>query len=135
MAVKGKKASLEFFTGYIVEQSLSVDNLFIFIMLFDYFKVPEEFQVWPRWFLTTVVFVTLVFSPCTATPIYLCDYSFQVVPLCHALFMYRVFLLVLFRLAIPSRFLRFYGEKLKCNVLSYSGWSAHALLPPFLWEP
>lgn len=44
MAIKGKKASLGFFTGYIVEQSLSVDKLFIF-MLFDYFKVPEEFQV------------------------------------------------------------------------------------------
>lgn len=45
MAIKGKNAGLEFFAGYIVEQSLSVDNLFIFIMLFDYFKVPAEFQV------------------------------------------------------------------------------------------
>lgn len=43
--VKGKTSALEFFAGYIVEQSLSVDNLFIFIMLFDYFKVPAEFQV------------------------------------------------------------------------------------------
>ena len=43
--IKGKKSGLEFFAGYIVEQSLSVDNLFIFIMLFDYFKVPAEFQV------------------------------------------------------------------------------------------
>ncbi|CAN0360121.1 unnamed protein product, partial [Scytosiphon promiscuus] len=34
--VKGKTSALEFFAGYIVEQSLSVDNLFIFIMLFDY---------------------------------------------------------------------------------------------------
>ncbi|CAM9319720.1 unnamed protein product [Ectocarpus fasciculatus] len=42
--VKGKTSALEFFAGYIVEQSLSVDNLFIFIMLFDYFKVPAEFQ-------------------------------------------------------------------------------------------
>lgn len=45
MVVKGQNAGLEFFAGYIVEQSLSVDNLFIFIMLFDYFKVPAEFQV------------------------------------------------------------------------------------------
>ena len=43
--IKGKDSGLEFFAGYIVEQSLSVDNLFIFIMLFDYFKVPAEFQV------------------------------------------------------------------------------------------
>eukprot|EP00752_Nemacystus_decipiens_P011967 g10608.t1 len=42
--VKGKTSALEFFAGYIVEQSLSVDNLFIFIMLFDYFKVPSRFQ-------------------------------------------------------------------------------------------
>ncbi|CAM9554636.1 unnamed protein product, partial [Heterosigma akashiwo] len=43
-AVKGRQASLEFFAGYLVEQSLSVDNLFVFIMLFDYFKVPMQFQ-------------------------------------------------------------------------------------------
>jgi TerC family integral membrane protein len=35
---------LEFFTGYLVEQSLSVDNLFVFLMLFDYFKVPLKYQ-------------------------------------------------------------------------------------------
>ncbi|CAM9152403.1 unnamed protein product, partial [Ectocarpus fasciculatus] len=43
-AWKGKTAMLEFYTGYIVEQSLSVDNLFVFLMLFDYFKVPSRFQ-------------------------------------------------------------------------------------------
>ncbi len=37
-------ASLEFFSGYLVEQSLSVDNLFVFILLFDYFKVPAQLQ-------------------------------------------------------------------------------------------
>lgn len=41
---KGKTAMLEYFTGYIVEQSLSIDNLFVFLMLFDYFKVPVRFQ-------------------------------------------------------------------------------------------
>lgn len=42
--VKGRKSALEFFAGYLVEQSLSVDNLFVFIMLFDYFQVPLGFQ-------------------------------------------------------------------------------------------
>ena len=41
---KGSTAALEFASGYLVEQSLSVDNLFVFIMLFDYFRVPREFQ-------------------------------------------------------------------------------------------
>jgi tellurite resistance protein TerC len=36
--------ALEFFTGYVIEQSLSVDNMFIFIMIFSYFKVPAEYQ-------------------------------------------------------------------------------------------
>jgi tellurite resistance protein TerC len=34
----------EFFTGYLIELSLSVDNLFIFLLIFGYFKVPKEFQ-------------------------------------------------------------------------------------------
>jgi tellurite resistance protein TerC len=34
----------EFFTGYLIELSLSVDNLFIFLLIFSYFKVPKEFQ-------------------------------------------------------------------------------------------
>jgi tellurite resistance protein TerC len=34
--------SLEFITGYLVEEALSVDNLFVFILLFKYFKVPRE---------------------------------------------------------------------------------------------
>jgi TerC family integral membrane protein len=41
---KGEQCGLEYFTAYLVEQSLSVDNLFVFIMLFNYFKVPLEFQ-------------------------------------------------------------------------------------------
>lgn len=36
--------SLEFLTGYVLEKSLAVDNLFIFVMLFAYFKVPEIYQ-------------------------------------------------------------------------------------------
>jgi TerC family integral membrane protein len=34
----------EFFAAYLVEQSLSVDNLFVFLLLFDFFKVPIQFQ-------------------------------------------------------------------------------------------
>ncbi len=36
--------SLEFITGYVIEQSLSVDNLFVFLLLFRYFNVPREYQ-------------------------------------------------------------------------------------------
>ena len=40
----GKEKAIEFLTGYIVEKSLSVDNLFVFIMLFAYFKVDVKHQ-------------------------------------------------------------------------------------------
>jgi tellurite resistance protein TerC len=36
--------TLEFVTGYLVEESLSVDNLFVFLLIFRYFKVPGQFQ-------------------------------------------------------------------------------------------
>ena len=36
--------SLEFFAGYLIEKSLSVDNVFIFLMIFGSFSVPEEYQ-------------------------------------------------------------------------------------------
>ena len=36
--------TLEFITGYLIEQSLSVDNLFIFLLIFRYFQVPREYQ-------------------------------------------------------------------------------------------
>lgn len=38
----GAGKSLEFVTGYLIEEALSVDNLFVFILLFRYFKVPPE---------------------------------------------------------------------------------------------
>lgn len=41
--VANRKA-LEFFTGYLIEQSLSVDNMFVFAMIFGYFAVPPELQ-------------------------------------------------------------------------------------------
>jgi len=36
--------TLEFLTGYLIEQSLSIDNMFIFVMIFGYFAVPPELQ-------------------------------------------------------------------------------------------
>jgi len=41
---QGKQKALEFFTGYLVEKSLSLDNLFVFLMIFMYFGVPEKYQ-------------------------------------------------------------------------------------------
>ena len=38
----GATKALEFVTGYVLEEALSVDNLFVFILLFAYFKVPPE---------------------------------------------------------------------------------------------
>jgi tellurite resistance protein TerC len=40
----GKQPGLEFLTGYVIELSLSVDNLFVFVLVFSYFKVPEIYQ-------------------------------------------------------------------------------------------
>jgi tellurite resistance protein TerC len=37
----GRQSALEFAAGYLVEEALSVDNLFVFLLLFSYFKVPE----------------------------------------------------------------------------------------------
>lgn len=36
--------SLEFLTGYLIEKSLAVDNIFVFLMIFTYFAVPSSFQ-------------------------------------------------------------------------------------------
>lgn len=41
---QGHQAGLEFVTGYVLELSLSVDNLFVFLVIFNYFSVPEEQQ-------------------------------------------------------------------------------------------
>jgi tellurite resistance protein TerC len=43
MALANEKA-LEFLTGYLIEKSLAVDNIFVFLMIFTYFAVPPEFQ-------------------------------------------------------------------------------------------
>jgi tellurite resistance protein TerC len=41
---EGTQAGLEYYTGYLIELSLSVDNLFVFILIFQYFAVPAEAQ-------------------------------------------------------------------------------------------
>lgn len=41
---EGPVKALEFFTGYLVEKSLSIDNIFIFIVIFSYFEVPLKDQ-------------------------------------------------------------------------------------------
>ena len=38
------RKALEFLTGYLIEQSLSIDNMFVFVMIFTYFAVPPELQ-------------------------------------------------------------------------------------------
>src|ERR671931_226054 len=40
----GPQPALEFLTGYLIEKSLSVDNIFVFVLLFSYFKVPARYQ-------------------------------------------------------------------------------------------
>ena len=40
----GQEKALEFLTGYVIEKSLSVDNLFVFLMIFQYFATPAEYQ-------------------------------------------------------------------------------------------
>jgi tellurite resistance protein TerC len=40
----GRAQALQFVTGYVIELSLSIDNLFVFLVIFRYFKVPDEYQ-------------------------------------------------------------------------------------------
>ena len=41
---RGQQQALEFFTGYLVEKALSIDNIFVFIMIFTYFQIPSKYQ-------------------------------------------------------------------------------------------
>jgi len=41
---RGPQAGLEFFTGYLIEKALSVDNVFVFFLIFIYFRVPADYQ-------------------------------------------------------------------------------------------
>lgn len=42
--LKGPDAALDFFTGYLIEYSLSVDNIFVFVLIFTYFQVRRKYQ-------------------------------------------------------------------------------------------
>src|SRR5438552_14286069 len=42
--VRGRQPALEFFTAYLVEESLSIDNLFVFLVLFAHLQVPEAYR-------------------------------------------------------------------------------------------
>lgn len=42
--LSGSQAALQFFTGYVIEKSLSMDNIFVIAMIFSYFKVPSIYQ-------------------------------------------------------------------------------------------
>ena len=42
--IRGPDKALEFFTGYVIEYSLSVDNIFVFVLIFQYFQVPPMAQ-------------------------------------------------------------------------------------------
>lgn len=40
----GPQPGLEYFTGYLIEKALSVDNIFVFVLIFSYFQVPAKYQ-------------------------------------------------------------------------------------------
>ncbi len=41
---EGETKALQFFTGYLIERSLSIDNIFVFLLIFSYFGVPDKYQ-------------------------------------------------------------------------------------------
>jgi tellurite resistance protein TerC len=41
---QGAHTALTFITGYVIEESLSVDNIFVIVLIFSYFRVPEKYQ-------------------------------------------------------------------------------------------
>src|SRR5215475_2039050 len=43
-SARGQKEGLQFVTGYLIELSLSMDNVFVIALIFSYFRIPPEFQ-------------------------------------------------------------------------------------------
>ncbi len=41
---RGSQSALEFVTGYVIEYSLSIDNIFVIVLIFAYFRIPEKYQ-------------------------------------------------------------------------------------------
>ncbi len=59
---RGTTAGLEFFTGFIVEKSLSVDNIFVFILIFNFFRVPQPYQHKVLfWGIVGAIFLRIIF--------------------------------------------------------------------------
>jgi tellurite resistance protein TerC len=42
--LRGREAGLEYFAGYLIEKALSIDNIFVFVLIFSYFRVPSQYQ-------------------------------------------------------------------------------------------
>lgn len=42
--LRGSQAAIDFLTGYLIEKSLSIDNIFVFVLIFSYFSVPARYQ-------------------------------------------------------------------------------------------
>lgn len=40
----GRQSGLEFVTGYLIEYSLSIDNIFVIVLIFSYFRIPDKYQ-------------------------------------------------------------------------------------------
>jgi TerC family integral membrane protein len=40
----GREAGLEYFAGYLIERALSIDNIFVFVLIFTFFRVPSQYQ-------------------------------------------------------------------------------------------
>jgi tellurite resistance protein TerC len=58
----GTEAAVRFLTGYLVEWSLSLDNVFVFLVIFAYFRVPREHQHWVLfWGILGAVVMRLIF--------------------------------------------------------------------------
>lgn len=43
-AAAARQITLEFLTGYVIEKSLSIDNIFVFVLIFGYFRIPAKYQ-------------------------------------------------------------------------------------------
>lgn len=42
--LRGSQPALEFVTGYLIEYSLSIDNIFVIVLIFSYFRIPDKYQ-------------------------------------------------------------------------------------------
>src|SRR5262245_21412860 len=65
---RGSEAAIEFLTGYLIEWSLSMDNVFVFAVIFSYFSVPPKYQHRVLfWGILGAVVMQLVFIVASAT--------------------------------------------------------------------